>query len=324
MARPRRDAKALLDRERLIRTLTFWLRPAFILRAVNRFQKIVGFDRAVALASSALTAIIPLAILVGAVLGHLGGKDLATRMIERYELEGAGAEAVRDVFAPATGTSTSIGIMGTLLLIVAVLSFTRAMQRLFEQTWELSPLSVRNTLNGLQWAGGLLVFVLLTGWLHTSIGGRLSVGAALVTLPLYVVFFVWTGWILSARRIAVYELVPFGVIGAIATAVYTIGATVYVPHMFTSFAARYGSIGAVFAMISTLFCIMVVLVGSVAVGREVREELARIRSGDRPPDDEVRREWDNIVAEARLRWQAAREQIERRRTRENPPVTRSG
>ena len=39
------------DRERVLRTLTFWLRPEFVLRVVNRFQKVAGFDRAVALAS---------------------------------------------------------------------------------------------------------------------------------------------------------------------------------------------------------------------------------------------------------------------------------
>ena len=50
------------QRQRIIRTLTFWLRPQFVLRVVNRFQKVVGFDRAVALASSALTAVIPLAM----------------------------------------------------------------------------------------------------------------------------------------------------------------------------------------------------------------------------------------------------------------------
>jgi membrane protein len=55
-----------VDRERVVRTLTFWLRPRFVLRVVNRFQKLVGFDRAVALAASALTAIIPLTILTGA------------------------------------------------------------------------------------------------------------------------------------------------------------------------------------------------------------------------------------------------------------------
>ena len=76
---------------------------------------------------------------------QLGGKDTAERIIARYDLTGGGAEAVKDVFAPPTGSSTSLGIVGLFFLLVAVLSFTRAVQRLFEQTWELPPLSVRNT-----------------------------------------------------------------------------------------------------------------------------------------------------------------------------------
>ena len=127
-----------MDRERVVRTLTFWLRPQFVLRVVNRFQKVAGFDRAIALASSALTATIPLAIVASAVATKLGGKGTAERIIERYDLTGGGAEAVKDIFAPASGTSTSLGIVGFLFLLVAVLSFTRAVQRLFEQTWELS------------------------------------------------------------------------------------------------------------------------------------------------------------------------------------------
>ena len=46
-----------MNRERAVRTLTFWLRPEFVLRVVNRFQKVAGFDRSIALASGALTAL---------------------------------------------------------------------------------------------------------------------------------------------------------------------------------------------------------------------------------------------------------------------------
>ena len=138
-----------------MRTLTFWLRPEFVLRVVNRFQKVAGFDRAIALASAALTATIPLTIVTSAMASELGGKGTADRIIDRYELTGGGAEAVTDVFSPPTGTDTSLGIVGFLFLMVAVLSFSRGVQRLFEQTWELSPLSVRNTFNGLLWIGGL-------------------------------------------------------------------------------------------------------------------------------------------------------------------------
>ena len=81
----------------------------------------------------------------------------------------------------------------------------------------------------------------------------------------------------------------------------------YVPHLFSTYATRYGVIGAVFAMISALFCVMVVLVGSAAAGREVHDELDRIRRGERPADDEVRRQWDEVTAEARSRWETLRD-----------------
>jgi uncharacterized BrkB/YihY/UPF0761 family membrane protein len=300
--------KPRLDRERVISTLTFWLRPEFVLRVVSRFQKVAGFDRAIALASSALTATIPLTIVTSAVASQLGGKGTAEHLIDRYELSGGGAEAVRDIFAPASGVSTSLGIVGLLFLLVAVLSFTRAVQRLFEQTWELSPLSVRNTFNGLIWIGVLALYLALSGVLHSVIGGsRLELGATLLAAPVTAVFLVWSGKVLSAHRIARKDLMPFGILGAVLLAVYSVGATIYVPHLFNTYATRYGVIGAVFAMISALFCVMVVVVGSAAAGREVSDELERIRRGDARAEDEVRRQWDEVTAQARTRWDSFRE-----------------
>jgi uncharacterized BrkB/YihY/UPF0761 family membrane protein len=306
-----------VNRERVLRTLTFWLRPEFVLRVVNRFQKVAGFDRAIALASGALTAMIPLTIVASAAASQLGGKDTAERIIERYGLTGGGAEAVTDIFAPPTGSSTSIGIIGFLFLLVAVLSFTRGVQRLIEQTWELDPLSVRNTFNGLLWIVGLALYLALSGILHAALGrSRLELSAALLDMPLTVAFLVWSGQVLSARRIERNDLLPFGVLGAVLLAAYSVGATVYVPHLFSTYATRYGVIGAVFAMISTLFCVMVVLVGSAAAGREIDGELGRIRRGERPADDEVQRQWGEVTAEARSRWQTLREYSrERRRKR---------
>jgi membrane protein len=94
---------------------------------------------------------------------------------------------------------------------------------------------------------------------------------------------------------------------------------VYLLHLFSSYASRYGAIGAVFAMISALFGFMVALVGSAALGREVFDELGRIRAGQRPPDDEVRQEWDAFITEARSRWETMREQVDRARGRRRPP-----
>jgi len=309
-----------LDRVRVRRTLTFWLRPAFVLRVVGRFQRVAGFDRAVALASSALTGLIPLAIIAGSVLPEIGGKDAAQRIIERYHLTGGGAQAVTDAFSPAAGAESDVALMGVLLLLVAVLSFSRATQRLFEQTWELKPLSVRNSVNGLLWIAGLVAYTALGGWIHGVLDlSRLQIGATLALLPVSAVFLAWTGRILTAKRLTWTNLMPFGGVGAILLAAYSTGASVYVPHMFDTYATRYGVIGAVFAMISALFCVMIVIVGAAALGREVSDELARIRRGERPPDGEIRKEWDAMIGETRSRWAILREQIDRRRGKAGPP-----
>ena len=312
-----------IDREQLLRLATFWLRPDFILRVAARFQKIAGFDRAIALASSALTALIPLTIFVAAILPG-DGSGSADRIVRRYDLTGKGAAAVQDAFAPSADIDTRIGFFGAILLLVAVLSFTRAAQRLFEQTWELPSLSVRNTLNGLKWVAGLVLYTTLIGKLHGAIDrGLAELIATFVLTPLSVGFFVWSGWVLSAKRIAVRDLLPFGVVGALMLALYQVGAAVYVPHMFNTYAGRYGVIGAVFAMISALFGLMVAVVGSAAFGREVRVELDNIRDGIRPSDDEVRKQWDIIIAQTREYWAQAREQYEafreRRAAKRRPP-----
>jgi len=303
-----------LNRERAVRTLTFWLRPEFVLRVLNRFQKLAGFDRAIALASGALTALIPLTIVASALSSELGGKGTAERIIDRYDLTGGGAEAVKDVFAPASGTSTSLGVLGVLFLLITVLSFSRAVQRMVEQTWELDPLSVRNTFNGLLWIGGLGLYAAVSSLLQVGLGrSNVDLAAALLALPLTAVFLIWSAWVLSAKRIERRELLPFGIVGAALLAVYSVGAAVYVPHLFSTYATRYGVIGAVFAIISALFCVMVVVVGSAAAGREVRDELDRIQRGERPAEDEVRRQWDEITGQARSRWDTLRAQIQERR-----------
>jgi membrane protein len=72
-------------------------------------------------------------------------------------------------------------------------------------------------------------------------------------------------------------------------------------------------------MITTLFGLMVVLVAGATLGREVAEELDRIRRGERPPEDEVRREWDALVRELRLRGETLRRHLHRSRRTDSPP-----
>ncbi len=161
-----------------------------------------------------------------------------------------------------------------------------------------------------------MLYIALSGVVHAALGNsRLELTATLLVTPLSAVFLVWTGWVLSAKRIARQALLPFAVVGSALLALYSIGAAVYVPHLFSTYTTRYGVIGAVFAIISTLFCVMVVIVASSAAGREVHDELDRIRRGERPAEDEVRRQWGEVTTQARSRWETLRSQIQERRRR---------
>jgi uncharacterized BrkB/YihY/UPF0761 family membrane protein len=301
------------DGDRILRTLTFWLRPAFVLRALSRFQRVAGFDRAIALAPSSFTALIPLAIVFSGLLPHVSAEDAAQTIINRYGLTGGGAQAVRDVLSPAGGAGTDVSVLGLVLLVIAILSFSRGVQRVFEQTWELKPLSVRNTANDLLWVAGMVAYVAFSWWIHGLIDkNHAQIPGNLVLMPATAIFLIWSGRVLSAKRIERASLVPFAVLGAILLAIYLIGTAIYLPHAFSSYASRYGVVGAVLAMISALFGGMVVLVASAAVGREVHDELGRIRRGERPPDDEVRREWDALVEQAKSRWETLRVRLPRR------------
>ncbi|WP_432133784.1 YhjD/YihY/BrkB family envelope integrity protein [Streptomyces sp. bgisy154] len=319
-ARQEGETTAGIDRERVLRTLTFWLRPAFALRVLNRFQRVAGFDRSMALASSAFTALVPLALLAGVVLGNLVHVDAAQRIIQRYDLSGAGAEAVTYLFSPQQSEDASTGVFSALFLTVSVLSFARAAQRLFEQTWELKPLSVRNSRNGLWWILTLGAYGLLTGWISAVLGGAAAgLPATVCEAAVTAVFLTWSGWILAAKRIAWRELVPFGVIAAALMAVYSWGADFYLPRLFNSYADRYGVVGSVFAMLSALFAAMVVLVASAAVGREVGDELVRIRDGLQPSEHEVRQQWESLVEDTRSRWHKVRDDVSHRRRKRTEP-----
>ncbi|MGW1516562.1 YhjD/YihY/BrkB family envelope integrity protein [Streptomyces sp. NPDC002287] len=301
--------------------MTFWLRPAFALRVYNRFQRLVGFDRSMALASAALTALIPLALLGGGLAARFGGEDIAERVVDRYGLTGEGAEAVRRLL-PESSEWATLGVFGGVFLLISTLSFARAAQRLFEQGWNLPPLSVRNTVNGLKWILLLAAYVVLSGLAHATFGRRpLGLAAALVEAPLTFAFLLWGGRLLSAGRIPRRDLMPFAAICALALTGYSVAMTVYLPHLFDSYANRYGAVGAVFAMLSALFGAMLAVVASAALGNEVRTEITRIRRGERPPDNEVRDQWAAVLNQARSRWQTTRGRtgLLRRNRKSGPP-----
>lgn len=297
-----------MDRERVLRLLTFWLRPEFLLRCARRFSLVAGFDRSIALASTGFTALVPLVMLESSLLPG----DAGDRLVRQLNLSGKGEEAARDALNGSPGVDTGLGLLGLLLLVVGALSFVRAAQRLFETTWQLDGLGVRNTKNGLWWLGSFILYALVSGFLRAQADTALQGLALTVLLSIPAgAFLVWTGWILTARRVDWQVLLPSGALAVPLLALYGIGAAIYVPRLFDTYASRFGAIGVSFALISALFAFMFVLVAAVIVGREVWEELQNIRQGIRPAQSEVDRQWADLRVQAEQARREARERSAR-------------
>ena len=311
-------ARLPVDRDRILRTLTFWLRPDFVLRVVGRFQRVAGFDRAIALASSAFTALIPLLIFTSAILPRVGGDGAADDIIERYDLDGDAAEAVQEMFSPNAGVEH-----GDRDLRRPVPAARRAQLHAHDAAAVRADLGAAAAERaqqpqrpGVDRRPDRLQRGHRRDPRRCVDHGPLELASALVLLPLSAAFLIWSGYMLSARRVPLPRSGPVRHRrGACSSAIYSIGASIYMPHLFDSYANRYGVIGVVFALISGA------LRGD---GRDRRLRRARPRGPRRArrasgaasaPSDRrgAQREWDEIITEGRARWAGLREQVERRR-----------
>ena len=283
---PEPDRRRRVNRERVVRTLTFWLRPEFVLRVVNRFQKVAGFDRSIALASGALTAMIPLTIVASALSsatrrqGHgrphhrpLRADRRRRRGGQRRLRAGLGHEHQpwhHRVPLPvgrgpellprrAAADRADLGArpaerpqhLQRAALDRRARGCTSRSAASSMPRWGAAASSSRATLLAHTADGRLPDLERLGPQRQADRAPATSCRSASSDRPC-------SRCTRSARRCTSRT-------------------------SSTRYATRYGVIGAVFAMISALFCVMVVVVGSAAAGREVHDELDRIRRANDPP-----------------------------------------
>lgn len=230
-------------------------------------------DRSVALGSLAFTAIVPLLVIASAFLP--GADGLSSELIDRFDLQGDTAELVRDVFAQPDAVRQSVSWLGLLLLLVAALSFTRALQRVYEHAWRLEVRGMAGTRGGLIWIGGILLwstlFASVRQWLLDLTG---PVGSLAILLAGNAALWLWSPWILLAGRVDWRALVPTGLLTSVAMTAVGIGSAIYMPEAIGRSAAHYGSIGIAIALVSWLVGIGFALTVCAGVGAVLGEQLS--------------------------------------------------
>ncbi|MFL5825710.1 MAG: YhjD/YihY/BrkB family envelope integrity protein [Thermoleophilaceae bacterium] len=235
-----------------------------------------AIDRAIVLASQAFVAIFPLLIIAGSIAPRRGSKDAADSLIDRFGLTGSAAKSVRDLFSSPTDVKSALSWASVLVLLASALSFTRSLQRVYELSFTLRAAGARNSGRGLLWLGGLLVY----GWAGTVIalvrGGPLrNALAVLLSLTWSLAFFTWTPYVLTGYRVHWRRLVPIGFFTTTGLAFFVLASGIYLPHLISTKAQRYGLIGVAFALLSWILAAAFVIVAAAVMGAEFSEKPSR-------------------------------------------------
>jgi membrane protein len=229
-----------------------------------------------ALGALLFTAAIPLGVVVSAVMPGTSRNDFADALIDRFNLHGDAANAIQEVFATPDDVKQSLSVLGFLLVVISALSFTRALQRVYERSWGLQSRGYRGTPSGIAWLAGLIIWVTVFGgirsWLE-DLGG--PVLAVVVATGFAVVAALFTPYVLLGRRVAWHRLMPTAILTAVASSALSIASVVYMPSAISDSADRYGTIGVAIALVSWLVVIGFALVLSAAIGAVLGDGSAR-------------------------------------------------
>ncbi|MCW2952170.1 MAG: ribonuclease [Conexibacter sp.] len=229
-------------------------------RLRERMGALDVIDRSLAVGAQAFSALIPLLIFLAAA-GARGG-SFADTLVKTFGLRGAGAEAVRESFGTRHGDVT-LTVVGVVLMLSSALAFARALQRIFERSWDLPRRGLRNTGWDVIWLAVFAGYWAAFPLLREELPGPLSVAFLLADS-----FVMWliTPYLLLARRISSKRLVPQAALTAVGMTLLSAAATLYGPRAISNSAAQFGAIGVAFALLTILWVAGFVLVFSAVAG----------------------------------------------------------
>src|SRR3954464_4530188 len=229
--------------------------PARVLALVRGLtEPLVRFavvDRSLALGAQAFGAVIPLLIVLEA--AQPGDHTLDDDLIERFGLRGAAAASVHRAFAVSSSEQSGTTALSFVVLVVSALSFTRRLQRLYEETWELPSRGFRGSGAGLSWLAFFAAWAVFGGIVGDHLGAVAGVAGVFLVGVI-------TPFLLLGRRVPWQALVLQGALTAAGMTALGWGTTIYMPRALASSAAEYGAIGVAFALLTWLWGVGIVLV----------------------------------------------------------------
>jgi membrane protein len=231
-----------------------WRWLGFLLAVHKRYGELYGNQMASAVTLTAFLTLFPLVLVGIAVIGFLavGSEDLAERIVDNLGLTGRAAETITDAVDTAQKSRRVASVVGVLGLLWTGLGLAGAVTYAYNTVWQVQARGLKDRLIGLTWLAGLGVLLGATFAASSVIewiGGGVTALVVAVGIALNSVLFLWTSWMLPARRIPLRALVPSAVLGGVALEILKVVGTLIVPRLVADSSALYGSIGVVFAIL---------------------------------------------------------------------------
>ena len=241
----------------------------------RRLAALDVINQGMVFAATLLLCLFPFLIVVSA----LAGRSMADTVARFTGLTGQAAADVGHLFAPTAATTGAvIGTASMVFFVFGGIAAATALQQIYERAFDLPHRPVKDLLLRLAWLALLMGTSLLTGWAAPGlrhVGGPVLLAAA--GLVWSTGFWWLTMRILLASRVSWRALLPAAcATGVLYVAMQAVFA-VFFSAMVISNDAKYGPIGIIFALLSYLIAIGVVVILGAAVGLVRQERLSKLK-----------------------------------------------
>jgi membrane protein len=230
-------------------------------------------------AATLLLCAVPFLIVVAA----LAGRSAAAGIGRRMGLNAQASAVFNHLFA--TPGATQAAVIGTTAIVFFVfggIAVASTLQGLYERVFDVSPRRWKNLPGQLIW----LVIVLGTGFLNGSVVGPAvrqagPVVFAIAALVWYTSFWWLTTWLMVAGRISWRKLFPCACATGLLWLAMIVVFSFFISGTVISEDKEYGPIGIIFALMSFLITIGVVVILGAVVGLVWQERNLSFTAGFR-------------------------------------------
>ncbi|MFI6483457.1 YhjD/YihY/BrkB family envelope integrity protein [Nonomuraea sp. NPDC050663] len=240
------------------------LRTGPLSRLLVRLAHVRPTESAFVLAAQLFLSVFPLLLIISVVIPD-ATKGIIETMKHRLGLEGEAAATMRDLlYGTRDSGHGAITVISVVIALLSATSFTRALQRLYERSWQIGALGLRGSWRGAVWLFGFLGFMEII-----FLSSRLTRGTPLesvLSLVWSLLLWWWTPYLLLGGRVRWRALLPTALLSTFCMIVLTVTSSVYMPMVLQTNERRYGLIGVVFALESWLAVVCGALVGSAVLG----------------------------------------------------------